>query len=421
MAVEGSAGQATGPATGHPTGQATGQAGAGYENAPAAPSRLAAVGAQPEVVAAFWKGIDVFRPIALGYAAYSAWERQEQMQRPEVAWAVLAVLAAWTAFLVFYRRRTTGLVVAELVLAAAAIMATRLVDSDAVIVSGAPTLPTFWPAAGVVSAAVLLGRRGGLLAALFIGVVDVVEVQDATPHTINNIVLLILIGALIGYAVDLAREGHDKLRAALALEARLRERERLARTVHDGVLQTLAFIHRRGSELGDEAARLGGMAAEQEGRLRALVSGTAGDEAEVVGGEVDLRLLLGAHAGERVHLAAPADAVRVPQHLAAELEAAVGAALDNVRLHAGDSAQAWILLEDEGETVAVTVRDNGAGMPVGRLEEAAAGGRLGVASSIRGRLRDLGGEAEWVGREGAGVTVRMRAPKKSTRGRGVWR
>ncbi|HEX5524182.1 MAG TPA: DUF5931 domain-containing protein, partial [Pedococcus sp.] len=86
-----------------------------------APSRLAAVGAQPEVVAAFWKGIDVFRPIALGYAAYSAWERQEQMQRPEVAWAVLAVLAAWTAFLVFYRRRTTGLVVAELALAAAAI------------------------------------------------------------------------------------------------------------------------------------------------------------------------------------------------------------------------------------------------------------------------------------------------------------
>ncbi|HEX5522383.1 MAG TPA: ATP-binding protein, partial [Pedococcus sp.] len=115
------------------------------------------------------------------------------------------------------------------------------------------------------------------------------------------------------------------------------------------------------------------------------------------------------------------DAVRVPQHLAAELEAAVGAALDNVRRHAGDSAQAWILLEDEGETVAVTVRDNGAGMPVGRLEEAAAGGRLGVASSIRGRLRDLGGEAEWVGREGAGVTVRMRAPKNSTMGREVWR
>ena len=57
---------------------------------------------------------------------------------------------------------------------------------------------------------------------------------------------------------DLAREGHAKLREALALEAQVRERERLARTVHDGVLQTLAFINRRGTQLGGEAAELGG-------------------------------------------------------------------------------------------------------------------------------------------------------------------
>lgn len=382
----------------------------------------ATIGAQPEVVAAFWKGIDVFRPIALAYAVYSTWDRQEEMVRPAVAWAVLAVLGAWTLFLVGYRRRTTALVVAELLLAAGAILATRLVDSAAVIESGARTVPTFWPAAGVVSAAVLLGRRGGLLAALFIGVVDVLEVQDATPHTINNIVLLLLIGTLIGYAVDLAREGHEKLRAALALEARVRERERLARTVHDGVLQTLAFINRRGAELGGEGARLGGLAADQERRLRALVTASASDdESGDAVGEVDLRALIAHHAGERVQVVAPADPIRVPRAAAAELEAAVGAALDNVRRHAGDDAQAWVLLEDEGDSVAVTVRDNGAGMPPGRLEEAAVGGRLGVASSIRGRLRDLGGEAEWVGREGGGVTVRMRAPKhapgKETRGR----
>jgi hypothetical protein len=50
-------------------------------------------------------------------------------------------------------------------------------------------------------------------------------------------------------------------------------------------------------------------------------------------------------------------------------------------------------------------------MPAGRLDEAAAAGRLGASSSIRGRLADLGGTAEYSGREGAGVTVRMRAPK----------
>jgi signal transduction histidine kinase len=39
------------------------------------------------------------------------------------------------------------------------------------------------------------------------------------------------------------------------------------------------------------------------------------------------------------------------------------------------------------------VRDDGPGIPAGRLEEAAAQGRLGVTGSIRGRLADLGGTA----------------------------
>jgi signal transduction histidine kinase len=382
-----------------------------------APGRATAVpaeGSEPGVVEAFWKGIDVLRPLALAYAVYAAWDRQEQMVRPEVAWAVLAVLGAWTVFLVVHRRRTPTLVLAELGLAAGAILATRLVDSEDVIHSGAPTVPTFWPAAAVVSAAVLLGRRGGFLAALFIGVVDLLEVRDPTFHTVNNVVLLLLIGTLIGYAVDLAREGHAKLRAALALEARVRERERLARTVHDGVLQTLAFINRRGAQLGGEAADLARLAAEQERRLRVLVTAADAEGEPSPGGEVDLRSLLTRHADERVHVIAPADPVLLPAAVATELEAAVGAALDNVRQHAGDGAQAWVLLEDEGGAVALTVRDNGSGMPAGRLAEAFEAGRLGVASSIRGRLRDLGGEADWTVREGSGVTVRMRAPKRAT-------
>ena len=379
------------------------------------PARRSAVldpSSQPEVVSAFWKGIDVFRPIALLYAAYSLWDRPTDLTRPALAWSVLAVLGAWTVFLVLYRRRRLWLVLVELALGAGAILATRLVDTDAAIEAGARTLPTFWPAAGVVSAAVLLGRRGGIPAAVFIGVVDVVEVRQATPNTVNNIVLLLLIGALIGYACDLAREGHAKLREALVLEARVRERERLARTVHDGVLQTLAFINRRGGELGEQSAVLGAMAAEQERILRALVSGTSPEDAEAaVTGDTDLRQSLARYAGGRVQLVAPADPVPVPPRVAGELTAAVGAALDNVRQHAGEQAQAWVLLEDAGDDVVITVRDNGVGMPSGRLEQAAAAGRLGASSSIRGRLADLGGEARYSGREGSGVTVEMRAPR----------
>ncbi|WP_157598313.1 MacS family sensor histidine kinase [Phycicoccus sp. Root101] len=375
---------------------------------------------EPAVVSAFWKGIDVFRPIALAYAAYSLWDRPQDLVRPALAWTVLGILAVWTVFLVLYRRRRLSLVVVELLLGAGAILATRLVDSAASIEAGSRTLPTFWPAAGVVSAAVLFGRRGGLAASVLIGLVDLVEVGRATPNTINNIVLLLLIGTLIGYAVDLAREGHARLREAIALEAQVRERERLARTVHDGVLQTLAFINRRGAQLGGEAMQLGEMAADQERLLRALVSGATPDEsASVVHGDVDLRQQLGRYAEGRVHLVAPADPVLVPPRVAGELVAAVGAALDNVRQHAGDDAQAWVLVEDEGETVALTVRDNGAGMPPGRLAEAAAAGRLGASSSIRGRLADLGGEAVYSGREGSGTTVTMRAPRTGAPGGGV--
>ncbi|MEO5662449.1 MAG: ATP-binding protein, partial [Nocardioides sp.] len=43
--------------------------------------------------------------------------------------------------------------------------------------------------------------------------------------------------------------------------------------------------------------------------------------------------------------------------------------------------------------VVVSVRDDGPGIPAGRLESAVAEGRLGVSESIRGRISDLGGTA----------------------------
>ena len=77
--------------------------------------------------------------------------------------------------------------------------------------------------------------------------------------------------------------------------------------------------------------------------------------------------------------------------LARELVAAVTACLHNVDQHAGTGARAFVLVEDEGEAVLVTVRDDGVGIGPGRLEQAEADGRLGVSSSVRGRVEDLGG------------------------------
>ena len=365
------------------------------------------------MVTALWRGGDVFRPIAWLYAVYSASVRQGDFARPWLGWVVLGMLGVWTVGMLLYRARTTRVVSLELLLASAAILSTRLVDTSEVIVGGAKTLPGFWPAAAVVSWAVLKGWRGGMLAAAFVGAVDLLEVGVATENTITNIVILILLGGCIGYCADLSRDGHAALREALRVQAAVRERDRLARTVHDGVLQTLSYIHRRGLDIGGESRELGSMAGDQERLLRALVSNVAAPQLDaLVDGEVDLRLLLGRYTDGSVNVVPPGEPVLLARRVADELAAAVSAALDNVRRHAGADAQAWVLIEDDGLLVTVTIRDNGVGVLSGRLAEAAASGRLGVANSIQRRMSELGGTAIIDSTPGAGMSLELSVPKK---------
>jgi len=218
-----------------------------------------------------------------------------------------------------------------------------------------------------------------------------------TGTTLHNIVLVLLGGLVVGYLVDRVRQGQVALARALAVEAATRERERLARSIHDGVLQVLALVQRRGAEIGGPAAELGRLAGEQEASLRALVRSSPdllGGGTSPPGTGTDLPALLTPLASSRVTVAAPP--VLLPPDAATEIAAAVGAALDNVAQHAGRDARAWVLLEqerDEGrDMVLVTVRDDGAGLSAHRLAEAAAEGRLGVAQCMQGRLRDLGGD-----------------------------
>jgi signal transduction histidine kinase len=84
----------------------------------------------------------------------------------------------------------------------------------------------------------------------------------------------------------------------------------------------------------------------------------------------------------------------MPGAVATEIVSVVRACLDNVAAHVGLDAPAWVLLEQVGDHVVVAIRDEGLGIPQGRLDEAAAEGRLGVRDSILGRVAELGGTAE---------------------------
>ena len=80
--------------------------------------------------------------------------------------------------------------------------------------------------------------------------------------------------------------------------------------------------------------------------------------------------------------------------------------------HVGTDAPAWVLVEEVGERVVVTVRDEGPGIAPGRIEQAQGEGRLGVAESIRGRMNDLGGEALLTTAPGQGTEWELRVSQR---------
>ncbi|HEU4332720.1 MAG TPA: DUF5931 domain-containing protein [Lapillicoccus sp.] len=367
------------------------------------------------VVSAFWRAIRVLRPLALLYAVWGAWTRREDMQQPGVAFAILGVLAVWTAVELVWERRELWWHLIELGLAAGAVVATRWVDTPDAAFKGTTTLPGVWQAVPVASIGIIKGWRGGIAAGVVIALSMVVATRSVEVAAVSNGLLVILVGGTVGYCADLARAEQAELSRALSQEAEDVERDRLARVIHDGVLQALALIHRRGRDAGGEAAQLGAIAAEQEQRLRALVSGVSIDELEkTIGGPVDLSQYLRQASAGIADLVAPAEPVFLPRRPANELVAAVEAALDNVRRHAGPDAHAWVLVDDAGDDVVVTVRDNGVGVSEERIAEAGSRGRLGVSSSIRGRLEELGGSARYLYGPGGGTTVEMWIPKRGT-------
>ncbi|MFC4907764.1 MacS family sensor histidine kinase [Actinomadura gamaensis] len=391
------------------------------------------------VGAALWRSVAVYRFLALLYAGVLIAWNQDKYERPYASWIVLTGMVVWTLYAALAygggRRQRWPLLAADLAVAVAAVLATAWVETPFGIAQGRPTIPVAWVVAALLAWAVSGGRALGLIAAAAIGAADLVVhlLNRSTPGpvTFGNIVLLFLTGLVVGHVVRMAVDAEVRLARAVEMEASTRERERLARDIHDSVLQVLAMVQRRGAEAGGEAAELGRLAGEQEAALRSLITGAPvprprpridaappgvpNAPAGAAAGEADLRTRLTALASPRVSVATPATPVLLPERVADELTAAVEAALSNVRRHAGEHARAWVLLEDDGtDEVIVSVRDDGPGIPPGRLERAEADGRLGVAQSIRGRVRDLGGTVaiHSVPGEGTELELTVRRPRR---------
>ncbi|UXA20773.1 ATP-binding protein [Mycobacterium sp. SMC-4] len=364
-----------------------------------------------------WRAAQVFRLLSCVYALGFAVAVNRDLEHPLGGWVLLAVLITWSvacavAYLQGFGRRPLW-VLAEIVVVVALMLSTELVASDQWILDNQSLPTTLWATNATISAAILIGPVAGMCTGLLVmaagaalkGYVHIDLGRNAT------IIVELAVGLAVGMAAQTARRAHTELERAARLSASLEERDRLSRQVHDGAIQVLALVSRRGREIGGETAELAELAGEQERALRRLVS-AAGDLRFGDTVTVDLAAMLRGCAGDQVSVAVPAEPVLLDAATADELLAAVTNALDNVVAHAGRSARAYVLLEDLGDSVTVSVRDDGVGIPDGRLAEAEQQGRVGISKSIVGRLDWLGGRATLTTSPGAGVEWELSIPRR---------
>lgn len=336
----------------------------------------------------------MLRAITLLNAIVIAIYRRDDFTHPLGAVAVLAGMTIWSGVVTWAYtdavRRSIPMLLADAGVALAALGLTPLVkgaDFDA-------TVPGFWVMSALLAWAVRFRQWGGLGAAVVIGATDLLLRAEITQTNIGNVYLLLIGGPIVGFLCGSLQEMAVERDAAQRAAAADAERVRLARVVHDGVLQVLALVQRRGAELGGDGAELARLAGEQESRLRTLIRSQDAVQDPRVSGTIDVADAL-ARLRDRpgVDVAVPGGAVDLPAEVGAEVVAVVEACLDNVTRHVGEGAPVWVLLEAFGNRVEVSVRDEGPGIAPGRLAEAVEQGRLGVSESIEGRVRDLGGTA----------------------------
>jgi signal transduction histidine kinase len=361
-----------------------------------------------------WRGAVLLRILTLLFAAAVVIKHWDGYARPALAASVIGLMTLWTGItsVVYLREsaRWQWFTVLDLVFCCLTMASSRLVlTHEQLTVTAVPLVPTIW-VTGVVAVGAV---RGGLLAgAIFGAIVSIFNFAVrgyADTDLTRDAVLLVGVGFVLGLAATASRRSAERLARALRAEAATAERERLARTIHDGVLQVLARVRKRGAELGGEAAELATLAGEQEVALRSLVAAAPTESTE--DGSTNLSPRLQVLATDRTQVAVPATPVFLPAAIVAELVLLVREALANVERHAGPAARAWVLVEDLRDAVVISVRDDGAGIPTGRIEAAAAEGRMGIARSIKGRVSALGGTITLETAPHSGTEWEVRVPR----------
>ncbi len=355
-------------------------------------------------------GIAVFRWVAWAWVVVVLLASRDVLSEPGarpglavvLVGAALLVSAGATALLTVDPARLLTLPVVAVEVA----VACALVFGDEFVYDGAghpQTLASAWPLAGVMTAGIAFRWRGGVVAGVVIGAAQgmgewlgpAAWSETDTVSVISGAFLYALAGLVAGFVTSRLREAERRISLAQA-------REEVSRTLHDGVLQTLAVVQRRAKD--DDIVRL---AHEQERELREFLFGVPG----TVGGGGDLGARLRAAAarfedryGGTARVVLAPDTPALADRTVEALTGAVGEALANAGKHGGATTVTVFAEPLEGELFC-SVKDDGRG-----FDAATTGEGAGLRRSVRARIAEVGGRVEVAGNPGRGAEVRCWVP-----------
>lgn len=295
----------------------------------------------------------------------------------------------------------------ELAVGAALVLGDGVAFGPGHAFSTSQSLGSVWPLAGVLAAGAALGPLPAAGAGVVLGCCRIggvllngvaIDTGGKVLSLTSTIVFYALGGAAAGYVARLLRRAEREISAA-------RAREEVARTLHDGVLQTLAVVERR-----TEDPALARLAREQERELRDYLFGMASPATQ--GGVTELTMALRACAsrfedafGGRAEVFVADDSPPLSPDGVAALAGAVGEALVNAGKH-GRARKVVVYVEpDEAGGVFCSVRDDGEGFDPATTPQG-----VGLSRSIRGRMEEAGGRVEVISQPGEGAEVCLWLP-----------
>jgi len=361
------------------------------------------------------RAIAAFRWGTWIWVAVVVFLHRDALAHPVVAWALVIAALGWTvAATVLLTRDPDALSRAPAILCELAIGAALGIGGGVayahthdpnVAFQSVRTLGFAWPLAGIISAGVVCGATAGGVAGfvvslprVFSPVVNGITLGDYKSgkwfSIASTLMLYALAGAVAGYMSTLLRRAQDEVAAA-------RARERVARTLHDGVLQTLAVLERRAPD--EQLARL---AREQERELREFLFGGDGKDPADLGARLRRAAARFEDAfGGRVDVVVAPDLPALRPERVDALAGAVGEALVNAGKH-GRAHRVTVFTEpaDDGG-VECSVHDDGSGFDAANVREG-----VGLSRSIRGRIEEVGGRVAVESRRGSGTEVRLWLP-----------